>query len=170
MDLVFEFSNSLSSEMCKKIHDKFNGDFRVKTFPSEDFLKITHLFEWEDIYNELYKKMPEFIEMFLKHKATKFPYAYPYTINMTTDSFFVQRKKTVDVWECPWNIENNLERCVAFFVYLTDEGETDFIHKKIKSRTGKLVMFPATWHDVYKHTECTILSGFLYRPLINCRK
>ena len=36
MDLVFEFSNSLSSEMCKKIHDRFDGDFRVKTFTNED--------------------------------------------------------------------------------------------------------------------------------------
>jgi hypothetical protein len=172
MDLVFEYSHALSPEFCKQIVDQFNAETRVKTFPSESFIHVSRFLEWDNVMKELKQKLPEFIEIFRRHWLSKWPeQQFNYNI-INDDSIFVRKLNTQGgIWECPYYVENELERFIAFFVYLSDEGETDFIHKKVKAKTGKLVIFPATWHDVYTHINCEnryMLTGFFYRLLPKC--
>lgn len=173
MDLVFEFSNMLPKDICTKIIEKFKSDPKVKRYQNEDFLHISQLLEWDEIMNDLKIKLKEFVEMFEKHWRSKWPedYFFSYEI-VNNESLFVRKINKCGVWECPYYIEQDLERMFAFFVYLSDEGETDFIHKKVKAKVGKVVMFPATWHDLYSHINCEgrfMLTGFFYRPLPICQ-
>jgi|APGre2960657444_1045066.scaffolds.fasta_scaffold14008_4 hypothetical protein len=177
MDLVFDFSNMISPELCKKMIIKFDNEPRVKKYQSEDCLHISQFLEWDEIMDELKPKLEEFIEMFKKHWYSKWPGETPenssiYSYNLKNGETLVIRKlNTGGVWECPFHVEGNLERFCAFYICLSDEGETDFIHKKIKSKIGKLVMFPATWHDVYSHINCEgryMLTGFFHRALPTC--
>jgi Rps23 Pro-64 3,4-dihydroxylase Tpa1-like proline 4-hydroxylase len=64
------------------------------------------------------------------------------------------------------------ERVLTFIWYLNtkdQDGETDFLYKKIKPHTGKLVIFPATWD--YIHRGCPtenkyIITGWIYRSAL----
>lgn len=168
MDLVFEFSHTFSPEFCNKIIDKFNSETRVKKYDTQDCVDISYMSGWEEIIEEFEKKVPDFKDMYRKHWMTKWPdvnFEYPMLIK---EPLFIRKLNSGDIWESPHYAKGRFQRFVAFYIYLSDEGETDFIHKKVKAKTGKLVMFPATWHDIYSHANCKglhMLTGFFHRPL-----
>ena len=76
-------------------------------------------------------------------------------------------KEGYHVWHVEWNSTSfdQLQRCLVYSIYLNDVeegGETEFLHfsKRVKPKTGRIVIWPAAFP--YVHRGNPPLSGEKY--------
>jgi 2OG-Fe(II) oxygenase superfamily len=178
MDLVLEIPNNLDPEFCKKIIDKFDLDERkiqgvtttgleIEKKDSLD-LPIGWLDDWSEIVSELDIKLNEVIERYIQfiQQRTNLPFDAISLFNLK-HHYQVQKINYFD-WHHDFSVKPPYMRVFTFMWYLNvpDEGGmTDFIFKKVKPETGKLLVFPASWtcpHKGHFAKNKYILTGWLW--------
>jgi hypothetical protein len=181
MDLVYEIPESLPADLCQECIDKFERDDRQqagrtmlridKNIKDSSDLMIGRFKDWSDVCSVLDKKLKIGVDnfnIFLKGIVqTDFSLE-----GVTNKNHYQMQKSGKYEWHHDFAIENGSMRVLTFMWYLNvpDEGgETDFVYKKVKPETGKLVIFPATWEKFHRGCPAKnkyIITGWLWLPVI----
>jgi hypothetical protein len=153
MDLVMEQSWYVNPEFCKEISTKF------KEYSLSE-LTITNYKQWNDISNKI--KTDEFLNLYTEFFSIMFPNSLGFKFNVKN---FVCFDIMVQEYETPiWKTEvKKFPTCVEqinFIICLSDDGEIDFVYKKIKFEYGKLLVFPCTWVHLYSIRGCALTGCF----------
>ena len=163
MDLVMELDGFLDKEFCEEIvyrckqdsHDKSNG------------LHIHRYNEW----NEINDKLREVIKDGQSRYIEWLRVILPDIPNMITDTTNTEFKIENHDAGYNWVSLRGGSSLFNFFIHLTDVkegGETEFVYKKVKPRTGKLVFFPAHWTSIHRGLPCEnkyVLMGSFHTVL-----
>ena len=161
---IATFDKSLSSDLCKKMIDRFEQDYR-KEFgvtgtgytpeikQSTDLL-ISRLDEWEDIDNELFQILDKDLTVYLSYVYEYFGELNFLQNSIRDEGYQMQRTEPGGFyhWHTDKNDESDKTRFLTYLWYLNDveEGYTEFIGgEKVYPEEGKLLLFPATW--TYQH-------------------
>ena len=194
--LVYEKENVLSKEICDDIINRFENDKKNqisgitlsglnKDVKDTNDLMLSHHDEWKDIDTlinkviytqfELYRNQLTFIN---SEDGNEIPiFMFPTQVGDT--GYQIQKYKQNEgkyVWHTDNQVRaNGKERLITFLFYLNDVdkgGETDFHYKKIIPRTGKLLLFPATWTFTHRgimpeSSDKYIITGWIHNEKIN---
>tara|TARA_B100001996_G_C18587451_1_gene564725 strand:+ start:509 stop:1120 length:612 start_codon:yes stop_codon:yes gene_type:complete len=174
--------NALTPDFCKHVCDRIESDTRKSlgvmgrekkkdiTKKTSLDLRISSLPDWEEEDNTIYKSMSKYVDSYrddLK-ESTGFPYKVADNEDFYSDSGYQVKVYDSDGfydWHDDYQIDNlNGTRLLTCIWYLNDdfdEGETEFFNGTlIKPKTGRLLIFPATW--IYIHRGRTVLNGKKY--------
>ena len=181
--------NVLSEEKCKEIINRFDEspltgqgvtglglDLSVKN--STD-LQISGLEEWTDIDAIFHELISKCLQDYYDHLNEKIVHEYfttgaklfiPPKEDVTDTGYQIQKTRPHQGYV--WHQDYMTRRLITFIVYLNtvDEGWTQFANgDQISPRTGRAVMFPATWtyvHQGYPPRQTKyLMTGWLYeRP------
>ena len=167
--LIYEKENVLSKEICDDIINRFENDKKNQMFGvtvagvNKDVkdtmdLMLSYHDEWKDIdtlinkvvytHFEIYREQLTFINLEDGNETPIFNFP-----RQVGDKGYQIQKYKQNEGKYVWHTDNQVndkgkERLITFLFYLNDidkGGETDFHYKKIIPRTGKLLLFPATW-------------------------
>ena len=161
---IVTIDKSLSSDLCKRIIDKFEQDDRKgpgvtgngyspEVKQSTDLL-ISGLHEWDDIDQELYQSLQKGLDEY-------FGYIYQYVGELNfiqnpinDQGYQLQRTEPGGfyIWHTDESDEPDKTRFLTYLWYLNDvqEGYTEFLSgERIYPEEGKLLLFPASW--TYQH-------------------
>ena len=162
--------NVLSEEKCKEIINRFDEspltgqgvtglglDLSVKN--STD-LQISGLEEWTDIDAIFHELISKCLQDYYDHLNEKIVHEYfttgaklfiPPTEDVTDTGYQIQKTRPHQGYV--WHQDYMTRRLITFIVYLNtvEEGWTQFGNgDQIAPRTGRAVMFPATWTYVHQ--------------------
>ena len=176
------YDNVLTEEFCKSVCQKLDRDPRKKlgvfgkdkksdpNFKSSLDLKISTLSEWEQEDEIFFLTIGQFLKQYRKdiQNSTngKFFYGHPED-HFSDTGYFVKVYKPGGHYD--WHQDYVIDpyygvRELTFLWYLNDdfdEGETEFFNgEKITPKTGRLLMFPASW--MYVHRGCTVKNKNKY--------
>jgi hypothetical protein len=180
MDLVYEIPESLDAEFCKRCIKKFESDNRLQ--PGRTMLRIDkNIKDTTDLMIGRYKDWSEECEILdaqLQKGIDKFKKMLSELVtsdfsldNISNMNHYQMQKSGKYEWHHDFAISHGSTRVLTFMWYLNvpDEGgETDFIYKKVKPETGKLVIFPATWEKFHRGCPAInkyIITGWLWMPI-----
>lgn len=196
-DLIWEKRDSLSSDFCKKVIQKFDEDPRkykgivgdqhyldnnIKT--SVDLL-ITGLRGWSDedshFHNTLGKGLQEYCEYLgTFHKSLGFHlFGGDGNMDYISDAGYqIQRTDPGGfyVWHRDDHAINHKTRVATYIWYLNDvvhDGYTEFMDgTKIQPEEGKLLIFPSSWEYLHrgyppKSEVKYICTGWIYSEFTN---
>ena len=178
--------NVLSEEKCKEIINRFDEspltgqgvtglglDLSVKN--STD-LQISGLEEWTDIDAIFHELISKCLQDYYDHLNEKIVHEYfttgaklfiPPTEDVTDTGYQIQKTRPHQGYV--WHQDYMTRRLITFIVYLNtvEEGWTQFGNgDQIAPRTGRAVMFPATWtyvHQGYPPRQTKyIMTGWLH--------
>ena len=178
--------NVLSEEKCKEIINRFDEspltgqgvtglglDLSVKN--STD-LQISGLEEWTDIDAIFHELISKCLQNYYDHLNEKIVHEYfttgaklfiPPTEDVTDTGYQIQKTRPHQGYV--WHQDYMTRRLITFIVYLNtvEEGWTQFGNgDQIAPRTGRAVMFPATWtyvHQGYPPRQTKyIMTGWLH--------
>ena len=178
--------NVLSEEKCKEIIKRFDEspltgqgitglglDLSVKN--STD-LQISGLEEWTDIDAIFHKLISECMRNYYDHLNEKIVHEYfttgaklfiPPREDVTDTGYQIQKTRPHQGYV--WHNDYMTRRLMTFIVYLNtvEEGWTQFSNgDQIAPKTGRAVMFPATWtyvHQGYPPRQTKyIMTGWLH--------
>ena len=178
--------NVLSEEKCKEIINRFDEspltgqgvtglglDLSVKN--STD-LQISGLEEWTDIDAIFHELISKCLQDYYDHLNGKIVHEYfttgaklfiPPTEDVTDTGYQIQKTRPHQGYV--WHQYYMTRRLITFIVYLNtvEEGWTQFGNgDQIAPRTGRAVMFPATWtyvHQGYPPRQTKyIMTGWLH--------
>jgi len=176
-ELIFTKKNSLPSEFCSHVIDKFEKDERkiqgvtgkgldLDIKRSHD-LRISNLDGWEEedevFYNSLVDGVSEYKD---KVKSLHPNFEVPDYGVLSDSGYQMQRTKIGEYYKIHHDfvVESPGWRFLTYIWYLNDVdegGRTEFINgKKVKPKTGKLLLFPATWE--YHHQGLPPISNTKY--------
>jgi len=170
-----ELDGHLDPEFCKEIIEKFDLDpNRQLGTPAHRKVSIDLSINWYSDWNPITEKL----NILIKDGLTKYiewlqvmlPYINPELEHSKNTGFQIQKSGKYG-WHDDSLVEEEHERVLTFIWYLNtiDEGgETDLVYKKVKPRTGKLLIFPSTWNYVHRGIETEnkyIITGWFYRAL-----
>ena len=177
MDLVMERNGFLDPEFCKEIIDKFENDPRKSqgiTGNTEKTdlkfsidLNITPLKEWNEIIEKLDLYIKQAHSLYIEWLEIMLPSVHNKIKNSKHVGFQIQKSGKYG-WHHDSAKDEYGDRLITFIWYLndiSDGGETDFVYKKVKPQTGKLVFFPATWDYLHAGLETEnkyIITGWFY--------
>ena len=171
---IFEFNNSISSENCKDIINRFESSEsdhyqgRVGQMFEEntDVKKSTDMVisgkdNWKDIDELLFTSLAKALSGVKK----QFDF---FTGPFKDIGYAVQRTKPGEFFH--WHVDGGShqfsDRQLVAIWYLNDVagpgGETEFLNQdvKIKPETGKLILFPPFW--THEHRGVTLQKGIKY--------
>ena len=176
MDLVFEIENHLPDEFCQDVISRFEEDSRK--FPglagggfmpdvklSTD-LAISRLPEWEDVTQKLEEYLDDGFKQYQEFIGVRFDISD--CINHT--GYQIQRSGKY-AWHEDSAIQEGYTRIATFIWYINESfegGQTGFVYKNVTPKTGKLVVFPATWihqHCGFPTEGKYIITGWLWRKI-----
>ena len=159
------FDDALDVQFCKKVIRKFNKDDRVRdgvTFDgyqpevkqSTDLHISTHE-EWKEEDNVFFESLTTRLQEYAKYCNDELG-IYP---RLDLDTGY-QMQKTKPGGFYTWHDDflaynTNQYRTVTYIWYLNSprEGHTEFsCGESIKPKTGRLLLFPATWDRVHRGT------------------
>jgi hypothetical protein len=181
MDLAMELHDHLDQDFCNKIIERFESDPRKK--PGMDANKIDINYKlsldlfissfqnWNDITEKLDELIEDGIKKYQEWLNVILPYIPIDFKKLQCRGFQIQKSGKYE-WHSDECNRTEEKRVLTFIWYLNtkdQDGETDFLYKKIKPHTGKLVIFPATWD--YIHRGCPtenkyIITGWIYRSVL----
>ena len=176
------YDNTLTDEFCKEVCRKMDNDDRKAlgvfgkykksdpNFKSSFDLRISGLSNWEEEDEIFFMTINQFVKKYLDDiqisTGGKFSFNYP-------GDYFSDTGYQVKVynpgghydWHQDYVIDRyNGVRELTFIWYLNedfDEGETEFvIGRKIIPKTGRLLIFPASW--MYVHRGCRVKKNNKY--------
>jgi hypothetical protein len=163
MDLVMEIENFMDTETCKKIIQKHDLDSR---YSSESALNISELNEWSDINREISEFIKTGYGKYVEWLQAKIPVANKFFSAEITEFRIEKHDFAYEIIPFPQNNDNS--PLCTFFIHLNEpveNAETDFLYKKVRATTGKLVIFPATWTSIHRAKESKnkyVLMGTFY--------
>jgi hypothetical protein len=147
MDLILEHKGHISPDLCKRLISKYTKD---QTF--------SRFLEWDDEYRELLSTIKLQLHEYTRFSGAKMPQQYGFD-DCEVPSFTILKDADTKGIQHNESIVEDQEAKFTFLWYLDDEGETDFFYRKVKAETGKLVIFPATWTQIYVHSPSYIVMG-----------
>jgi hypothetical protein len=172
--LIWTKNNTLSSDFCCHVIDKFEKDERKHqgligynreeshSVKKSTDLNITSYSEWSNedsiFFSSLNKGLSEYFEHCNKYKPY-FPHAYVGACdnpNIKDSGYQIQRTNPGEYyrWHHDGWFEKKFLRLVTYIWYLNDvkeEGYTEFSNgMKIQPEEGKLLIFPATWTYIHQ--------------------
>ena len=171
---IFEFPNSLSSDICKDMVLRFENSKdehyqgRVgKDFDKDESLKVSTDMvvsgkkPWKDVDEALFTSLSKALA------TMKREYAY-FTGPFKDVGYAIQRTSPGEYFH--WHIDadnpNFSDRQLVAIWYLNDVegpgGETEFLQQnvKVKPELGKLILFPPFW--THEHRGVKLQSGIKY--------
>lgn len=168
-DLIWTKKNSLSKDFCKHVIDKFEkdpnpsegrigSDCRIDlNIKKSTDITISPRPEWKEEDDVFCNSLSIGIQEYKKHCMQLNGHGFYHPIQDFNDSGYqIQRTRPGEFydWHHDFIVENNGPRVGTFIWYLNDikkDGYTEFIDgTKIKPRTGKLVIFPASWEYIHR--------------------
>ena len=182
MEFVKTYDNVLSTELCNNIISRFNSD-ETKSFDgitgrgiditvkhTTDYMIDGADNRWSEIDNILSSTLTDYLNIY-KNDLNSICNEFPYPVLRDT-GFQIQRytsncgfyKQHHDFGHAI--VENNqiYNRIITYLFYLNDVvegGETGMLNiHKITPKTGKLLIFPATW--TYQHCGNMPISNDKY--------
>lgn len=177
---MYEIPESLSRDFCLKCIESFEKDTRVH--PGRTMLRVDRNVkdsldlmigrykDWSDVCSVLDSALEIGIEKFKKHFNSFAESDFQLT-GLTNNNHYQMQKSGKYEWHHDFTISNGQWRVLTFMWYLNvpeEGGETDFVFKKVKPETGKLVMFPATWERLHRGCPAKnkyIITGWLWLPV-----
>lgn len=179
-DMVFELENSLDSDFCAHVIDKFEKDPRLEPgivgsgidleMKESDDLQISVLDDWKEEDDVFFKSLNDFLHN----------YDWSGLCPMIDDDSGYQIQRTRPgsagyLWHNDANVAGDSMRALTFIWYLNDVPERDGgwteFHwgRKIFPETGKLLVFPAGLTFIHRGVPPTkttkyICTGWLYTP------
>jgi len=175
------YDNYITPHECKTAIKLFEDQTKFKkTINRQDFEKASVLDKQDqqyfpnesniEIWHEQLKPMLFNFDMALKHYETKTGVRQAFDIeNFNYTSLKIQKTLPTEGYHV-WHIEHqrgfyNEARALVFTIYLNDVeegGETEFLHfsKRVKPKTGRIVIWPASFP--YVHRGNPPLSGEKY--------
>ena len=145
-----EIDGFLDDNFCKEIVDKCDQDAR----PKEKGLQICRLHDWNEISDKLREYIKNAHERYIEWLGVTLPIVPRKIETANNVEFRIEKHDTGYDWVVP--IDKN-DPIFTFFIHLNDvddDGETDFVYKKIKAKAGKLIMFPAVWTSYHMGSPC----------------
>jgi Rps23 Pro-64 3,4-dihydroxylase Tpa1-like proline 4-hydroxylase len=193
-NFLFEHDNVLTKEQCQNIIDAFEkcdlkkegwigegrANFDIKR--SMDLSVTRDLVEkfkdFKEIDKILTSKLTTMLNEYVKHLCKEFEYFEPdnwCTLfnNMEDTGYQIQRVDPGGFYNWHSDYQPFNHRILTFIWYLNDVdekngGSTEFYDgRAIQPKTGKFIMFPATWTEVHrgavlKSGKKYIVTGWLY--------
>ena len=176
------YDNTLTEEFCKSVCQKLDRDPRKKlgvfgrdretdvNFKSSLDLYISSLPEWKDEDNIFYTTISQFLKKYKEDIQTFTGGDFSYG---DRDDHYSDTGYQVKVYQpnghYDWHSDYQVDayagvRTLTYIWYLNDdfdEGETEFCTgEKITPKTGRLLMFPASW--MYVHKGCIVRNKNKY--------
>ena len=190
-DFIYVIENSIPSDLCKDIINKFNIDPEKspgKLFPgrvdiseknSMDLL-IMERYDWQNITRLLVQYLFKSLETYASYieKDLRDTGISKHIKNILlgdavkiTD-FQIQHYKSGGLFKWHSDNEENINRFLSFIWYLNtvdieNGGSTDFLNgKSIQPKEGSILFFPATWNcihrgNILKSGDKYIITGFI---------
>ena len=192
-DLIWTQRNSLTSDFCRHVIQKFESDQRKypgkvigdgtdsdsniqPQYKVSTDLYITRLSDWNSEDTIFYQSLQPAVQDYIKYCNSFNPELMASFHDDKHDvGYQIQKTKPGEfyTWHSDWHYDmNNGYRIFTYIWYLNDifdEGETEFIDgTKIKPEEGKLLIFPATWEYVHrgvspKSETKYISTGWIYQ-------
>lgn len=194
MNFIYENDNSLCEELCNDIIELYENDENkdegrtiggvdMKIKNTTDLIIPKNNEKWKKIeeclYKELHKNILKYIEQInCESYNPKFNNGTDTNIfkntNLEAYYFMIQKydkNKGEYIYHNDFYLEKNKYRVITFLWYLNDVkegGETQFWDSyKIKPKTGKLILFPASWTFQHrglmpKSSNKYIITNWLY--------
>jgi hypothetical protein len=147
MDLVLEVKGHISPDLCKRLISKYTKDQVFSRF-----------LDWDDEYRELLSTVKLQLHEYARFLGAKLSRYQGYD-GCEVPNFRILKGVNTEGIQHNESIIEDQEAMFTFLWYLDDEGETDFFYRKVKAETGKLVIFPATWTQIYMHSPSYIVMG-----------
>ena len=141
MDLIMELDGFLDKEFCEEIINKAEQETRT----NENGLNICRYREWNEITDKLRNSIKLGHSKYIEWLNVILPKIPDNILNTENMDFKIENHGAGYEWISP-SFNNHSQ--YVFFIHLNDTnegGETNFLYKKVKSKTGKLVMFPSNW-------------------------
>lgn len=156
-----ELDGHLDPEFCNEIIKRFESDNRKRQGLTgggfEPHIKLSYdLYisrykEWDDISSKLEKYINDGFEKYIEWLDVILPKVCNTVKTSKHTGFQIQKSGKYEYHDDSLtDVEG--ERVLTYIMYLNtpdNGGETDLIYKKVKPRTGKLLLFPATWTAVH---------------------
>lgn len=159
-----EIDNFMDTETCKKIIQKHDLDPR---YTPEAALNISELNEWSDINRDISNFIKTGYSKYIEWLKAKIPISNKF-LSAEISSFRIEKHDfAYEITPFTQNNENGVPLC-TFFIHLNEpveNPETDFLYKNVNVKTGKLVVFPATWTSIHRTKESKnkyVLMGTFY--------
>ena len=149
-DLIQKFeSNQDQWETRNKLYSERNLSFKELHFNK---YWDTWKKDQENIINILMKQVKVYMSDFSK-------FCFP--VNVGLEPFKMKKYEPNDIDEFGWHVDvnsrRNMERFLAFFLYLSDneEGKTEFPYQNITTDCvkGSMVIFPPAWPWYHRGTK-----------------
>jgi len=145
MDFIIEVKGHISPDLCKRLISKYTKDQPFSRFP-----------DWDAEYRELIEVTELQLHEYSRFLNSKLPRKFSY-IECELPTYSIFKDAHLKGIQSSEKIIEDLETKFVFLWYLDDEGETDFLYRKVKAETGKLVIFPASWTFAYVHSPSYIV-------------
>lgn len=174
---IFEMPNSLTSETCRAMIDKFENDdrkYRGVVMTGYDpqqkrtmDLVLSTLPDWKEYDDIIWQALDNGIQEYQSHLRSH-DVVVDWPSNLRDKGYHIQRYDKLE-GKFEWHNDfvaypNREHREYTFLWYLNDVnegGETEFTPKYIiRPEEGKLVIFPASW--TYVHRGLTPISSSKY--------
>src|SRR6056300_84194 len=190
-DFIYVIENSIPSDLCKDIINKFNIDHEKspgKLFPgridinekkSMD-LPIMRKCDWKStvrlLVEYLFKSLETYSSYIEKDLSDTGIYKYIKDILLgdavKITNFQIQHYKSGGLFNWHSDNEEKNNRFLSFIWYLNtvdieNGGSTDFLNgKSIQPKEGSILFFPATWNcihrgNILKSGDKYIITGFI---------
>ena len=160
-----EIDGFVNHELCSLIIEKYKNDSKTKP----NGLTISNYKEWDEINEKLFKIIKTGHTRYINYIDAMFPNVPEKLLTVENYEFRIENHEKGYNWVFPsLKMENNRNILFKFFIHLndvTEGGETDFLYKKVKPTTGKLVIFPSTWTSLHRGLECKdkyVITGTFY--------
>jgi hypothetical protein len=187
MSTILEIDNVLSQELCKKIIEKFERDYRK--MPGQTLGGIVNITNKKttDVkagnYSDWFKYI-EPIEQIVNKSVKKYLESFGSYTSYINHIFkdigitrpLIQKYEIGDYfnWHTDYNLDSQNQRILGYIIYLNtlrpgDGGETEFINgKKILPVTGKIIIFPSNWDMIHRGAEVKKGVKYIMTGFINC--
>ena len=169
------FDNTLTSDFCQKVIDKFELDDRAAPGLTNDGLK-PGVKQSQDLHFTYYPDWKEYDDVFYKaltgHTPAFYSNSFLQNDGSNYDHGFQIQRTTPDQIGYTWHHDFHIEafnqrlahRYITYIFYMNDVeegGETEFWEgTKIQPKTGRLLLFSSDWH--HTHRGCRPISNTKY--------
>ena len=160
------YDNAISDTFCDELIQKFESNqdqwekrdmsSAKRTLSFNEIHCFNHMKTWEE---DTKKLADTFIQYIDDYKSDYNEYCFPKKFGF--EPFKMKKYDSNGVDEFGWHVDvnsrNNMERFLAFFLYLSDneEGKTEFPYQNMTTDCvkGSMVIFPPMWPWYHRGTK-----------------
>jgi hypothetical protein len=191
MEYIYEARDIVPRTLCEEFIEKFENDSNKTPGtigPGRidcNIKKTTDLLiypkdTWKGVYRQLEQYLAQSIKLYLNYlyrdvyNGNDFVFRNTFVEdNLNITGFQIQKYNIGDYFN--WHVDDKFgeKRLLGYIIYLnSSDGCTEFLNGgKVKSETGKILLFPATWTyahrgQIIKQSAKYIITGFIIERTI----